>query len=106
MANELINYVDMTSDKITGNIASISYDIDFKAVPVESDNEKAPKYRLMTKTPRGRDLDIGAIWEKTNKEDKQYFQVSVNTGHGRIYANLGRYPGQDDPELYAIIIND
>lgn len=106
MTNDLLNYVDMTSDTITGNIASLSYDIDFRAIPVNSDNEKAPKYRLVAKTPRGRDLEIGAIWEKTSQDNKQYYQVSVNTGHTKVYGNLGRYPGQDDDSLYAIIFND
>ena len=106
MTNDLINFVDMTSEKIKGNIASLSYDIDFTAIPVNSLNEKAPKFRLMTKTPRGRDLEIGAIWEKSNKDDKLYYQVSVNTGHSKVYGNLGRYPGQDDASLYAIIFND
>ena len=29
--------------------------------------------------------------------------MSVNTGHAKLNANLGRYPGQDDEMLMAII---
>ena len=32
-----------------------------------------------------------------------YYSISLNTGHGRFYANLGRYPGQDEDNLFAVI---
>ncbi|MEO0923859.1 MAG: DUF736 family protein [Pseudomonadota bacterium] len=102
----LTNYVSINGDKLTGNIASITFDVDFRGTAVVSDNEKAPKFRLTAKSPRGRDVEIGAIWEKTSQEGKEYFSFKVDTGSGPLYGNLGRYQGQDDDTLYAMIMSE
>lgn len=106
MTDTLTNFVDMTSENIAGNVANLAFDIDFKAVPFESGNEKAPKFKLVAKSPKGRDIEIGGIWERVSQENRKYFTLTINTGHSTFYATLGRYPGQDDPSLYAIIPND
>lgn len=100
---ELTNFVALDGDKLTRNIASLAFDIDFVGEPVTSDNSSAPRFRLLARTPRNRQIEIGALWENMNREQKPYFSISVDTGHGRFYANLGPYPGQDDENLYAVI---
>jgi len=43
-----------------------------------------------------------------NQEDKEYIRVSFESpefGPRRLYANLGRAAGQDDPSVMAIIWN-
>jgi uncharacterized protein (DUF736 family) len=97
----LINSFNLTT--LTGNIASMTYDIDIVARPFTSSNPKAPKFQLFAKTPRGRDIQIGGIWEKENQDGGSYFTLTVNTGFGKLNANLGRYPGQDDEDLMAVI---
>ena len=48
-------------------------------------------------------------WSKREQEKKKnqtggdYLSLSVSTGHGRLNANLGRFPGQDDEDLMAVI---
>ncbi|WP_280516143.1 hypothetical protein [Pelagibacterium lentulum] len=32
--------------------------------------------------------------------------MTISTGHSRHYANLDRYPGQDDETLFAVIANE
>ena len=60
--------------------------------------------RLYAKTPRGRRIEIGGIWEKQKKTgDGTYFSLSADTGFGKLNANLGRFPGQDDESLMAVI---
>lgn len=106
MTSTLTNFIQIDGNKISGNIATISFDIDVTGEPVNSDNEKAPKYRLFAKSPRGRNVEVGGIWERLNADNKPYLSLSLNTGHNRWYANLGRYPGQDDETVMAVIPND
>ncbi|MBP8937206.1 DUF736 domain-containing protein [Shinella sumterensis] len=91
------------NNTLTGNIASISYDLDIIGKENRSTNPDAPVYRLYGKSPRGRQVEIGAIWQRKNQSGGDYYSVSINTGHGRLNANLGRYPGQDDEDLMAVI---
>lgn len=74
--------------------------------PVNSDNEKAPKWRLFARSPKGRQVEVGGIWERINTDDKPYLALTLNTGHSRWYANLGRYSGKDDDSILAVIPND
>ena len=106
MTDTLANFIQIDGKKITGNIATLSFDIDVTGEPVTSDNEKAPKYRLFAQSPRGRRVEVGGIWERLNADDKPYLALTLNTGHSRWYANLGCYPGQDDETLMAVIPND
>lgn len=106
MTDALINFIQIDGNKITGNIATMAFDIDIEGEPLESDNEKAPIFRIFGRTPRGRRVQIGGIWQRLNQQDQPYMTLTVNTGHGPFYANLGRYPGQDDETVYAIIPND
>lgn len=101
---ELLNFIRIEENgTITGNIASPSYDLDLTGEPVESNNPKAPVFKLRTKTPRGRSVEIGGIWKKKNQQGGDYYTLFVNIGHSKLNANLGRFPGQDDEDLMAII---
>jgi uncharacterized protein (DUF736 family) len=106
MTDNLINFIRIEGNKITGNIATLTFDIDVTGEAYESDNEKAPVFRLYAKTPRGRSIQIGGIWQRLNSKDEPYYTLTVDTGHARFYANLGKYPGQDDDTIYAVIPND
>nr|QCL09489.1 hypothetical protein pC5.7c_622 [Rhizobium rhizogenes] len=101
---DLVNFIRF-NDKgtLSGNIASISYDIDIAGQAYISDNPKAPAYRLFAESPLGRRVEIGGIWKKQNQNGGDYFTLTVNTGYGRLNANLGRYPGQDDEDFMAVI---
>lgn len=101
---DLVNFIRFNEDKtLSGNIASLAYDIDIVGQEYDSTNAKAPVYRLFAKTPRGRRVEIGGIWKRQNQSSGTYFNLAVNTGHGTLNANLGRYPGQDDESLMAVI---
>ncbi|ASY61374.1 DUF736 family protein [Sinorhizobium sp. CCBAU 05631] len=103
--SDLMNFIqiDDETNALTGNLATLTFDIDITGEPVESTNPKAPVYRLFGKTPRGRRIEIGGIWKKKNQSGGDYFTLSVNTGFAKLNANLGRYPGQDDDSLMAVI---
>ncbi len=101
---DLVNFIRFNDNNtLIGNIASVAYDLDIFGEEFDSTNAKAPVYRLFAKTPRGRRVEIGGIWKKQNQNGGDYFTLSVNTGYGKLNANLGRYPGQDDEDLMAVI---
>ena len=94
---------DIDNAKGTGLISTIDRDLDIKVTPFDSTNEKAPTHRVYAKSPRGHDIEVGGIWKKKNQNGGDYLSLSVSTGHGRLNANLGRFPGQDDEDLMAVI---
>ena len=107
MADQPTNSVKIDGNKLTGTIATMSFDLDFTGEGVDNNGkEGTPAFRLFAKSPRGRRIDVGGIWQRVNKEGNPYYTLTLNTGHTKWYANLGQYPGQDDPSLYAVIPND
>ncbi|MDW9626923.1 DUF736 family protein (plasmid) [Sinorhizobium meliloti] len=102
----ITNYIQFDGDNLdtakgAGHISTIGRDMDIKVVPFESDNEKAPTHRVYARSPRGHDIEVGGIWKKENQDGKPYYTLSIRKL--RYNANLGRFPGQDDASLQAII---
>lgn len=102
---DLSNFVIIDSDGkgLKGNIASITYDSDFVGELFASENPKAPKYKLFASSPRGKKIEIGGVWLKHNRDGVEYHQLTISTGHVKFHANLGRYPGQENDSLMAVI---
>lgn len=46
--SDLVNFIqiDAENDTLTGNLATLTFDIDITGEPVESTNPQAPVYRL------------------------------------------------------------
>ncbi|MCY1740941.1 DUF736 family protein [Ensifer sp. SL37] len=81
---DLVNFIRFEEDgNLAGNIASMAYDLDIFGEAYQSTNPKAPVYRLFAKSPRGRRVEIGGIWEKENQNGGKYFSLSVSTGYGK-----------------------
>jgi uncharacterized protein (DUF736 family) len=104
--SDLVSFIRSTETGLSGNIASMAYEIDWTGEEISSTNPKAPVYCILAKTPRGRSVEIGGIWKKINQNGSDYYTLSVNTGYGRLNANLGRFPSQDDDDLMAVIPRD
>lgn len=100
---DLANFIQFDNDRLTGNIATLSFDVDLTGEALNSENPKAPVFRRLGRTPRNRPIEVGAIWKKQKRRDEDCYTLTVNTGHGKIHANLGRFPGQDDDTLMAVI---
>ncbi|MGV2069080.1 DUF736 family protein [Agrobacterium sp. 22-226-1] len=81
-------------------ISTLSHDIEIRAVPFTSANEKAPTHRIFGKSPAGYELEAGAIWQGQNNNSRTKFTFFIK--QLRLDANLGRYAGQDDASLQAI----
>lgn len=109
MADALTNYIkfeqdDLVTAKGRGLISTLERDFAIEIVPFQSENPKAPTHQIYAKSPAGYPLSIGGIWKNKNQWDADYFTLSIP----RIgfKANLGRFAGQDDESLQAIIERD
>lgn len=61
-------------DKFTGNLETLTVTRKLVIEPIESDNERAPIYRIMS----GK-ADVGAVWERDRKEgDGTYYSVKLD----------------------------
>lgn len=101
---ELTNFIRFHQNgKLSGNIAALDFDFNVIGEKLDSTHEDAPVYRLYGYSPRGRKVEIGGIWERQNKQGQPYRQLTASTPHRVFRANLGRYPGQDDDSLMAVI---
>ena len=66
--------------------------------------EGQPDYKVFTG-----DIEIGAGWIRTARSSgAPYVSLSLAApefGPRKLYANLGRAAGQDDPDVFAVIWN-
>jgi uncharacterized protein (DUF736 family) len=67
--------------------------------------ETQPDFRVVTKAG----YEIGAAWARVSENTgNKYVSLSLSApefGRHRLYANLGRAAGQEDPDVFAIIWN-
>lgn len=73
----------------------------------DKDAENQPDFRVVT-DDRER-VELGAAWKRVGQNSgNSYVSLSLAApefGPRRLYANLGRAAGQDDPDSFAIIWN-
>lgn len=103
MAANIIRFEnsDIAKSKGQGNIATLTMDLDFTAEPFSSKKANTPTHQLYAKSPKGQDIQIGAIWRNQNRDGKPYSTLNIPALNFR--ANLGQAAGQDEPEVQAII---
>lgn len=84
-----------------GYIADLAFDADINLIPNENKkDDKHPDYLINGKSPRGRDIEIGAAWWRESKAGNRYLGLSVN-----ILGNTHRVNGflqDDDPDTVDI----
>lgn len=102
---ERLNYVrfDEKGETFEGNIASLEFDEDIRGVKLESSNTGAAAYRVFGKTPKDREVEIGAVWRRKNDQGQEYLQLSVHMPDRTVRATLGKYPGETDDCLMSVI---
>ncbi len=86
-----------------GQLKTVSIRADIDIVPNRSKSAgNHPDYRVLTQG-----VEIGAGWLRTGETSgKEYVSLSLATpefGPRKLYANLGKAAGQDDPDVYAVI---
>lgn len=68
-----IGQIVKTANGFEGTLHTLTVKASLQLVPTESDNEKAPGFRVMADG-----AEIGAAWEKTSKNDKPYLSVKLD----------------------------
>ncbi len=101
-----IGYVTKQPDGgYQGELKTVSIQADIQIVP---NDQKAgsnhPDFRVYTDG-----VEIGAGWLKvSNSSGNEYVSLSLAApefGPRRIYANLGKAAGSDNPDFFAVIWN-
>lgn len=92
---------------VTGWMAEPHYDfpqvfLERSAAPAEGD----PEFRIMTKSPRGRDVPIGLLWTRKARESgATYFGGYLKSGPSG-YVRLRIYRDQEQPNRWEVIRKD
>jgi uncharacterized protein (DUF736 family) len=86
------------SGEIAGTVRTLT--LNTKAVfrPAETDNDKAPDYRLFAGT-----VEIGAAWKKTSRDDREYLSVKIDDPSfpSPVYASLIQGEGDEHRLLWS-----
>lgn len=104
MTDELVNWIRIEGDTLQGSLSSLSFDIDVSGEIIESDCTRT--FRLMSTSPRGRSIEVGACWQWSGTETDARYSLTLYTGHGRWPAKLVPYPDRDEPSLYLVQFHD
>ena len=94
-----------TNGGYSGHLATLTVKTPIEFIPIkDKGSDRQPDFRLMAGN-----VEVGAAWVKTGKESKEdYVSVTITApefGQKKLYANLGKAAGQDDPGVFAIIWN-
>lgn len=58
---------------LVGRIETMKLDLTIFLVPVNSNNERAPKYEIRARNEAGTAVQIGALWEQSARESGECF---------------------------------
>jgi len=109
MTDELVNWIKIEGNKLAGNVATVAFDVDVFGETADEEEDAEPLqrvYRLFASSPRGRRVEIGAVWERPGTDGMPAYSMTLHTGHGRWYARLVRFPGREDDGLYQVCPHD
>jgi uncharacterized protein (DUF736 family) len=101
-----IGYVTKQSNGgFKGQIRTLSIRADIDIIPNGTKaGDTHPDFRVMTAG-----VEIGAGWVRVGETSgRTYVSLSLAApefGPRKLYANLGRAAGQDDPDVFAVIWN-
>ncbi|MGV7120428.1 DUF736 family protein [Sphingopyxis sp. 550A] len=89
---------------VSGYIAEAGFD--FENVyfeKVTSDNPRAPLFNLMSKSPRGRGVRLGSIWERASRETGEvYFGGYIDTAQSG-YVPIRLFRSRQDTSVWNIV---
>lgn len=89
---------------ISGYIAEADFDYgNIFLEKVASDNPRAPLFNLMTRSPRGRAVRLGSIWERASQETGElYFAGYIDTARSG-YVPLRIFRSNQDPKIWNLV---
>ena len=92
---------------VTGWIAEVEYDFPHVfLVRFESDNDDDPDFRIMTKSPLGREVPLGFIWQRASQATGNiYFNGYIKTASSG-YVPLRLLRSNDKPNVWNVVRRD
>ena len=103
---QALGYVTKTDNGFEGTLATMSLKKRINIVPNNAkETDAQPDFRVYTEDR----VEIGGGWNRVGRNSgNAYVSLTLSApefGPQRIYANLGRAAGQDDPDVMAILWN-
>ena len=103
---QALGYVTKTDNGFEGTLATMSLKKRINIVPNNAkETDAQPDFRVYTEDR----VEIGGGWNRVGRNSgNPYVSLTLSApefGPQRIYANLGRAAGQDDPDVMAILWN-
>lgn len=89
-----------TDDGFAGSVKTLTLNVkSVKFVPVESDNEKGPTFRILAGA-----TEFGAAWKKTSRDQREYHSVKLDDPSfpAPIYASLVETETETEGEFALI----
>ena len=107
MASTVASLTTKSDGSMEGVFATLRVNAPIAVLPnAHKSREDAPDYRVINKRTG---FEIGAGWIRRGENSgKDYVSLSIAApefGPRKLYANLGRAAGQDDPNVFAVIWN-
>lgn len=91
---------------VTGYIAEPTYDFhNVYLEKVESSNERAPLFNIMTKSPRGRPFRLGSVWERTAKETGETYLGGYIESGVSGFVLLRIFRSRQNPNAWVVVRN-
>jgi len=102
-----MNIGEMTRNddgSVTGYIAEATFDFENVFLDkVMSNHERAPAFNLKTKSPRGRPVRFGSIWERSAKETGEvYFGGYIESGVSG-YVPIRLFRSRANPDVWNVV---
>lgn len=91
---------------VTGFVAETHYDFDIALGRAKIEGENAPDFQLMTKSPRGRDVPVGYLWQHKGRESGDtYFRGYIKSSQSG-FVRLRLYRSRDLSNVWDVLRKD
>ena len=89
---------------VTGYVAEASYDLEgIFFQKIASTHERAPAFNLMAKSPRGRPVRIGSIWERSAKETGEVYFGGYIESSVSGFVPLRLFRSRANPDVWNVV---
>ncbi len=89
---------------VTGYVAEATYDFENVFLEkVASTHERAPAFNLKTKSPRGRPVRLGSIWERAAKETGEIYFGGYIESSVSGFVPLRLFRSRQNPNAWVIV---
>jgi hypothetical protein len=89
---------------VTGYVAEATYDFDgIFLEKVASDHERAPAFNLKARSPRGRPVRLGSIWERAAKETGEIYFGGYIESSVSGFVPIRLFRSRQNPDQWNVV---